>query len=83
MAKKQGEYLWSYFANGWYKDWDDLEWIDAAFYWKPIDGVEIVKDNSEAKKHVDVIQLAMELGNNLPFTLVDDDTGEQEVIKCQ
>lgn len=81
MAKKDGEYLWSYFSNGWYKDWDDLQWVDAAFYWKPIDHVDIVKDKSEDKKHVDVVQLAMNLGNNLPFILVDDDTGEQETIK--
>jgi hypothetical protein len=80
MSKKDDQYLWMYWANGWYKQWDELEWVWAAFYWKPIDHVEIVKDNTSEQKHKDVIQLAMELGNGLPFILVDDETGEAEEI---
>ena len=81
MAKKDKEYLWQYWANGWFKHWDELEWTYAAFYWKPIESVEIVKDNTDQERHKDVIQLAMELGNSLPFMLIDDETGESEVIK--
>jgi hypothetical protein len=80
MAKKDDEYLWSYFANGWYKNWEDLEWDYAAFYWKTVSHVEIVKDNV-GEKHLDPVQIAMELGNGLPFILIDDDTGETEEIK--
>jgi hypothetical protein len=81
MAKDKDEYLWSYFANGWYKHWEPLEWNYAAFYWKPVDRVEIVKDNTAEKKHDKVIQMAMELNNNLPFVLIDDETGEMEELK--
>lgn len=80
MARKDDQYLWHYWINGWYKHWDKLEWIWAAFYWKPVDHVEIVKDNTDEAKHTDVIQLAMKLGNGLPFILVDDETGETEEI---
>lgn len=80
MAKKDDEYIWSYFANGWYKHWEPLEWVYAAFYWKPIDRIEIVKDNV-GQTHLDPIQIAMELGNGLPFVLIDDDTGEEEPIE--
>ena len=81
MAKKDEEYLWSYWANAWRKNWEPLEWVYAAFYWKPIDRVEIVKDNTDQQKHLDVVQLAMELCNNLPFVLIDDNTGEEETIE--
>jgi hypothetical protein len=73
----KGPPVWTFPAGAWPKDFPAIQFVAAAFMWFPIERIDVVFDNTPEAKHERTLDLVKNLGNNFPYVITNDETGEE------